>query len=76
MSDLREPEPADAVALVRAHLDGDEVAVYTILAMVDEHALFAMTTGVLLQLLTAVLPGGVDELDDRLRQWQIDRVLT
>jgi hypothetical protein len=72
--DLREPEPADAVALVRAHLADDGDAVENLLLLVDRERLFPMCVGVLL---SALEQTGVseEELDARLAQWQRDRVL-
>jgi len=43
----RRPEPADAFALLDAHLRGAADEIATICSMVDIGALFAMTVGVL-----------------------------
>jgi hypothetical protein len=64
-----EPEPADAIALLRAHLTGDEQLVEGLLAHIDERKLFPMVVGVAVRLLENA---GVsaEELDATLARWQ------
>lgn len=70
MTDDREPELLDALALLRAQLRGDEEACDAYVEVLDLRAFFGYTVGVLLTLLTNALPGGRDELDDLLRRMQ------
>jgi hypothetical protein len=64
-----EPDPADVVALLRAHLAGDEQALEGLFSTVDLRALFAMTVGFLIQ---ALHDAGVDaeQLDTALARTQ------
>jgi hypothetical protein len=74
MTDDREPEAADAVALVRAHLAGDEELIEALLVAVEPRALFAATVGLLVdRLLAETFPGGLAGLDETLADWQVRR---
>jgi hypothetical protein len=69
-----EPEQADAVALVLAHLRGDEQVIEALLAAVEPRDLFAATVGLLVnQLLAETFPGGLDGLERTLVDWQQQR---
>lgn len=74
MSDLHEPEAADAVALLRAYLAEDDQALDTMLQLVNPLRLLSVTIGVMLSVLAAA---GVSEseLDEQLAEWQQRRVL-
>jgi hypothetical protein len=64
---MDEPERLDAVALVRAHLAGDEQRVFAVLAPLNPMALFAVTVGLLVDdLLAQSWPGGLASLDEHL----------
>lgn len=62
-----EPEQADAVALLHAHLRGDEHAINALLEMVGPVPLFAVTVGFLVELI------GPDRLAVALADWQSRR---
>lgn len=64
-----EPEPADAMALIRAHIRGDDEAINALCAMLDLRALFAVTVGVFMGVLEQ---GGIDPdaLDRACADWQ------
>ena len=70
MADDREPEPADGIALIRAHLAGDEETVSALLAGCEMRPLFAVVVGQLTELLAQRLPGGFAGLDELLEDWQ------
>lgn len=66
-----EPEQADAVAFVLAHLRGDEQLVEAMLGMHEVRDLFAATTGLLVdRLLADTYPGGLAGLEATLADWQ------
>jgi hypothetical protein len=67
-----EPTAADAVALLRAHLRGDTEAVETLLDSCELRDLFAVLTGLLVDLLASVLQDGREQLDQWAEQWQAD----
>jgi hypothetical protein len=70
MAEDREPEQADAVALVLAHLRGDEQAIDALLGMFDVWKLFAVTVDRVL--LPVLEQAGVDaaKLEETLVDWQ------
>lgn len=72
MSDLDEPEPADAVGLLRAHLRGDEESIHALLSQVDTSALLAVTCGWLMQWMEN--HGVLADLEQDLATWQRDRL--
>lgn len=63
-----EPEPADAVALLTAHLNGDENAVTTMLDLIGPMPLFAVTVGFLVELI------GPEDLQHALDRWREARL--
>ncbi len=63
------PEEADAVALLLAHLRGDEQGVYAMINMVGCERLFAVTVGFLVDQVV-----GRDELAAWLARWQRRRL--
>ncbi|MGH3619932.1 MAG: hypothetical protein ACRDQV_18230, partial [Pseudonocardiaceae bacterium] len=66
---LAEPEAADAVALLRAHLAGDEATIEMLLSMVDMRGLFAITVEMLVGLLREAGVSG-EQLEEMLAGWQ------
>ena len=75
MADANDATLADAVALVLAHLRGDEVAIEALLAGCEVPNLFAIATGLLTGLLSQALPGGRTELERMLTAWQAEYAL-
>ena len=63
-----EPEQADAVALLTAHLAGDEQAIETLLDLLGPVPLFAVTVGFLVDQVI-----GPDRLADVLDDWRAHR---
>lgn len=74
MSDLAEPEDADVVGLLQAHLrgEGEEEAVQLLLAQVNPYALLAQTVGWLTQWMEN--RGVLADLEEDLAKWQRDRL--
>lgn len=68
-----EAEPADVVALLRAHVAGDERTIEQLLAMVDTASLLPMTVGFLVGVLENA-GIGAEELERQLEEWQTRRL--
>lgn len=68
---METPELLDVIALVRAHLAGDEETLLAILHPLNQFATFAATVGLLVDdLLAQCWPGGHDGLDEHLAEMQ------
>lgn len=68
-----EPDAATGIALLRAHLSGDEETIERLLSLVDERKLFPIVVG---QLVRMLHNAGVSEelLGQTLSEWQHDQL--